>query len=191
MANLDEITEAVVAARDGGCNQIILLHCISGYPVPAEQSNILTIPDLAKRYDVVTGLSDHTLGTSVSLAAIALGARVIEKHVTLSRKDKGPDSEFSLEPEELKRLCLETKTAWESLGKAGYDRKPIEEENLKFRRSIYVVKDIKAGDVLTVENTRRIRPGFGLHPKFIDKVIGKKAKQDIEFGTPLSWDLIQ
>ena len=190
MANLDEITEAIETAQDGGCNQIILLHCISGYPVPVEQSNLLTIPDLAKRYNIIPGLSDHTLGTTVSLAAVALGARVIEKHVTLSRKDTGPDSEFSLEPEELKTLCDETKLTWLSLGEAGYERKPVEEENIKFRRSIYVVKDIKAGELLTNENTRRIRPGFGLHPKYIDDVLGKKAKIDIEFGTPLSWELI-
>ncbi len=190
MADINEITEAVTTAEDNGCDQIILLHCISGYPTPADQSNLLTIPDLAKRYNVVPGLSDHTLGTTVSLAAIALGARVIEKHITISRKDKGPDSEFSLEPEELKNLCKETKKVWQSLGRAGYERKPVEEENLKFRRSIYVVKDIKAGELLTKENVRRIRPGFGLHPKLIDEVLGKKASKDIEFGTPLSWDLI-
>ena len=191
MANLEEITEAVETAQESGCKEIILLHCISGYPTPVEQSNLLTIPDLAQRYNVIPGLSDHTLGTAVSLAGIALGACVIEKHVTLSRADKGPDSEFSLEPNQLKSLCDETKTAWLSLGKAGYERKPVEDENIKFRRSIYVVNDIKAGELLTNENTRRIRPGFGLPPKYIHDVIGKTVKVDIERGTALRWDHIE
>jgi pseudaminic acid synthase len=191
MANLEEITEAVETAQESGCKEIILLHCISGYPAPVEQCNLLTIPDLAQRYNVVPGLSDHTLGTTVSVASIALGACVIEKHVTLSREDKGPDSEFSLEPKQLKSLCDETKTAWLSLGKAGYERKPIEDENIKFRRSIYIVKDIKAGELLTNENTRRIRPGFGLPPKYINDVIGKIAKVDLDRGTALSWEHIE
>ena len=191
MANLDEITEAVETARQNGCKSLILLHCISGYPAPANQSNLLTIPDMASRYNVVPGLSDHTLGTTVSIAAVALGACVIEKHVTLSRKDKGADSEFSLEPSELKTLCDDTKVAWHSLGRAGYERKPVEEENIRFRRSIYVVENINVGDLFTTENTRRIRPGFGLPPKYINEVIGKKAKINIERGTALSWEHIE
>lgn len=191
MANLEEITEAVEEAQNNGCADIILLHCISGYPAPVDQCNLLTIPDLAKRYNVIPGLSDHTLGTTVAVAGVALGACVIEKHVTLSQQDKGPDSEFSLEPNQLKNLCDETKVAWLSLGKAGYERKPAEEENIKFRRSIYVVKDIKAGEMLTNENIRRIRPGFGLPPKYIDNVIGKVVKVDIERGTALAWEHIE
>lgn len=187
MANLDEITEAVHTAQESGCEELVLLHCISGYPAPVDQSNLRTVPDLAQRYNIIPGLSDHTMGTTTSLVAVALGACVIEKHVTLSRKDVGPDSEFSLEPNELKRLCDETKEGWLSLGKAGYERKQAELENAKFRRSIYVVKDIKAGELLTNENIRRIRPGFGLPPKHIDDVLGKTAKIDIERGTALSW----
>jgi pseudaminic acid synthase len=191
MANLDEITEAVEAARDGGCNDLILLHCISGYPAPVEQSNLRTIPDLEKRFNVVSGLSDHTLGTTVSIASIALGACVIEKHVTLNRADKGPDSEFSLEPDELKRLCDDSKIAWSALGAAGYSKKPVEEASLIFRRSIYVVEDIKAGEALTERNVRRIRPGFGLPPKYFEKILGQVAKVDIERGTALQWEYIE
>lgn len=187
MANLDEITEAVHAAQESGCEELVLLHCISGYPTPVDQCNLRTVPDLAQRYNIVPGLSDHTMGITIPLVAVALGACVIEKHVTLSRKDVGPDSEFSLEPNELKSLCDETKEGWLSLGTAGYERKPVELENAKFRRSIYVVKDVKAGELLTNENIRRIRPGFGLPPKHIDEVLGKTAKMDIERGTALSW----
>jgi len=190
MANLEEIEEAVETAKDYGCNELVLLHCISSYPAPAEQSNLKTISDLAKRFGVVSGLSDHTLGTSVAIAGVALGASVIEKHVTLNRNDKGPDSEFSLEPDELKSLCLDSLTAWKALGVVGYDRKPSEEGNMKFRRSIYFVKDIKAGDVITQEHVRRIRPGYGLPPKLEKDIIGMFAKKDIEAGTASSWELI-
>ena len=185
MANLEEITEAVDTARQGGCEDLVLLHCISSYPAPVEQSNLRTIPDLAKRFNVVTGLSDHTLGTTVSVAGVALGACVIEKHVTLSRNDKGPDSEFSLEPCELESLCTETKEAWLALGSAGYEKKSSEESSIKFRRSIYVVKDIKAGEMFTEKNIRRIRPGFGLKPKDIKSVLGKSASCDIDAGVAL------
>lgn len=191
MANQEEIGEAVEAARNNGCKQIILLHCISSYPAPADQSNLRTIPDLANRYGVISGLSDHTLGITVSVASVALGACVIEKHVTLSRKDKGPDSEFSLEPEELRQLCSETKIAWQSLGVCGYERKRAEESSIKFRRSIYVVEDISAGEALTNKNIRRIRPGYGLKPKYFDEVIGRKALRDIKRGEPLKWEDIE
>ena len=191
MANLEEITEAVEVARENGCQDLILLHCISSYPAPIEQSNLRTIPDIAERFDVIAGLSDHTLGTTVSIASVALGACVIEKHFTLDRSDKGPDSEFSLEPDELKHLCSESQAAWRALGDAGYERKPAEEASVKFRRSIYVVKDIKAGELLSKENIRRIRPGFGLAPKYYDRLLGKKVKHDITRGTPLSWDAIE
>jgi len=190
MANLDEISEAVEMARQSGCQQLVLLHCISSYPAPVEQSNLRTIPDLGKRFSVVSGLSDHTLGTTVSVASIALGASVIEKHVTLSRSDKGPDSEFSLEPEELRELCKETESAWLALGQAGYERKPAEEANLKFRRSIYIVEDMKKGDVFTEKNIRRIRPGFGLPPKHYNEILGKQINQDVKRGTPMVTSLI-
>ena len=188
MANLGEITEAVDAARNAGCNDLVLLHCISSYPSPIEQANLRTIPDLAKQFNVIAGLSDHTLGTSVSVASVALGACVIEKHVTLSREDKGPDSEFSLEPEELKKLCVESKEAWLALGEAGYERKPAEEESVKFRRSIYVVKDIAAGEKLSRENVRRIRPGFGMAPKHYEEILGCTAVCNIERGTALKFE---
>jgi len=191
MANLEEITEAVAVARENGCQQLVLLHCISSYPAPVEQSNLRTIADLGQRFSVVSGLSDHTLGTTVSVAAVALGASVIEKHVTLSRNDKGPDSEFSLEPEELKKLCLETKIAWSALGSAGYERKQAEESNLKYRRSIYIVEDMKKGDVLTEKNIRRIRPGFGVLPKYYQEVLGQCVNNDVKRGTPLTRDLIE
>ena len=190
MANLEEITEAVETAHQGGCEDLVLLHCISSYPAPVEESNLRTIPDLAQRFDVLSGLSDHTLGTTVSVASIALGACVIEKHVTLSRDDKGPDSEFSLEPGELKLLCDETKNVWLSLGSAGYERKPSEEESVKFRRSIYTVKDIKKGEKFTEDNIRRIRPGFGLSPRHYTSLLQASAATDIAAGTALEWDLV-
>lgn len=191
MANLEEIQEAVATARENGCDELVLLHCISSYPAPIEQSNLRTIQDLAKRFDVIPGLSDHTMGATVAVASVALGACVIEKHVTLSRQDKGPDSEFSLEPSELKQLCQESETAWRALGQISYALQSAEEASLKHRRSIYVVKDLKKGDVLTSENTRRIRPGFGLAPKYFDNVLGKRLKMNVSKGTPLSWDLIE
>ncbi len=191
MADVEEISEAVETARDGGCADLILLHCISGYPAPVEQSNLRTIKDLADRFSVISGLSDHTLGITVSVTSVALGACVVEKHFTLRRQDKGPDSEFSLEPDELRSLCQESKNAWLALGKAGYERKPAEEANLKFRRSIYVVKDMKAGEYFTENNVRSIRPSHGLPPKYLKDVLGKKAKTDIKRGTPLTQKLIQ
>jgi len=185
MANLDEINEAVETARDSGCKDVVLLHCISSYPAPVEQSNLRTINDLASRFGVVSGLSDHSLGTTVATTSVALGASIIEKHVTLNRQDKGPDSEFSLEPSELEQLCRATKDAWLALGVAGYERKPAEEKNIKFRRSLYIVKDIKEGEILTQENVRRIRPGFGLAPKYYNEVLGKRVNRDLERGTAL------
>jgi len=190
MANLEEIAEAVDAARAGGCENLILLHCISSYPAPVEQSNLTTISDMRNRFGVDVGLSDHTLGTTVSVASVALGVCVIEKHVTLDRNDKGPDSEFSLEPHELKRLCQDAKDAWLSLGSAGYERKVAEESSLKFRRSIYVVKDMKAGETFTKDHIRRIRPGFGMKPKYYEQVLGCKALRPVRRGEALTADLI-
>ena len=190
MANFEEIEEMVTTARDAGCNELMLLHCISSYPAPVDQSNLMTIPDMQKRLGVQIGLSDHTISNVASIVATALGATLIEKHFIIDRNDKGPDSEFSIEPEELEALCKETKDAWLSLGTAGYERKPAEEANVKFRRSIYFVKDMKAGDVITQQHIRRIRPGFGLSPKFESQLIGKKVKMDIKTGAATSWDLI-
>jgi len=191
MASLDEISEAFETAYENGSGEIILLHCVSGYPVPPEQTNLATIADIAKKFKVVTGLSDHTLGTSVAVAGVALGACVIEKHVCLSRKDKGVDSAFSLEPDELKQLCENTKIAWKAIGSPGYDQKEVEVDNIKFRRSIYAVKDIRKGDIFTEDNIRRIRPGYGLKPKYFSDVIGKKSNLNLEAGTAIKWDHIE
>ncbi len=191
MASETEIEEAVTIAREAGCKDLVLLHCISGYPTPIEQANLRQIPELAHRFGVVTGLSDHTLGTTASVAAIALGACVIEKHFTLSRADKGPDSAFSLEPAELERLCRDTKDAWAALGKPGYERQQAEEANKIFRRSLYVVRDLKAGDILTGDNLRRIRPGMGLEAKYYDYILGRHVNRDLCRGTPFQMEFIE
>jgi pseudaminic acid synthase len=189
MANLEEIGEAMATARRYGSGEIVLLHCISGYPTPPEEANLLTLPDLAERFGAVGGLSDHTLGPEVPVAAVALGAHVIEKHFTLRRADGGPDAAFSLEPEELKQLCDSCRTAWRALGRADYSRKPSEEANAVFRRSLYVVEDIAAGEPFTERNLRAIRPGHGLPPKHLKEFLGRTAKAAVKRGTPLSWDL--
>jgi len=191
MANLAEIEQAINCAQQAGCKNLVILHCISAYPAPARQSNLATIQDLGKKFNVIVGLSDHTLGHTVAISATALGANIIEKHVTLSRKNGGPDSEFSLEPTELKALCRETKTAWQAIGVAGYELKPAEQENMRFRRSIYFVKDITENTIITSQHIRRIRPGFGLPPQYYSEVIGKKAASNIKRGTPLSWGLVK
>jgi N-acetylneuraminate synthase len=189
MANEQEIEEAVTTARENGCGDLVLLHCISSYPAPIEQSNLRQIPVLAKRFDTLVGLSDHTMGTTASVTAVAMGACVIEKHFTLSRSDKGPDSEFSLEPDELSRLCSETKDAWLALGNEGFNRVKAEEGSKVFRRSIYFVKDLPSGHVVKSSDIRRIRPGNGLAPKYFDEIIGKKLLQDVKTGTPTAWSL--
>lgn len=191
MANLDEISQAVQCAKKSGCNQLVLLHCISAYPAPMNESNLKTITDLAEKFGCLVGLSDHTIGPTVPLMATALGATVIEKHVTLSRQDKGPDSEFSLEPEELRSLCDQTKLAWQTLGTAGYERKPAEEANARFRRSIYFVEDLAENTLITSKHIRRIRPGFGLAPKYFDRLIGMKTTTAISRGEPVSWDKVK
>jgi pseudaminic acid synthase len=188
MATEEEIVEAVDAARSAGCKNLVLLHCISSYPAPIEQSNIRQILELASRFDTIPGLSDHTIGTTASVAAVALGACVIEKHFTLSRKDKGPDSEFSIEPEELERLCGDALGAWSALGKVGYQRQPGEQGSKVFRRSVYFVRDLPAGAVVGPEDIRRIRPGMGLPPKYFDALIGRRLRVSVTRGTPTSWD---
>ena len=189
MATEEEIVEAVDAARSAGCKELVLLHCISSYPAPIDQANIRQLAELGRRFDVVPGLSDHTLGTTASVAAVALGACVIEKHFTMSRADKGPDSEFSIEPDELARLCQDANDAWMALGHIGYDRQPAEAGSKVFRRSMYFIRDLPAGSVVGPEDIRRIRPGMGLAPKHFDDLLGRRLKVAVQRGTPTSWDL--
>jgi pseudaminic acid synthase len=186
MADAEEIQEAIDVAREGGCKEIAILHCVSGYPAPAEDYNLRVIPDMIQRYGLVTGLSDHTLDNTTAIASIAMGVSIIEKHFTLNRNGGGPDDSFSLEPEDLKKLCKHSRLAWESLGSVNYERKKSENENVKFRRSLYVVQNIRAGEIITNENVKSIRPGFGLAPKYYDQVMGRTASRDISIGTPLS-----
>ncbi len=191
LADLGEIELAVSTARNNGCTELVLLHCISSYPAPSEQSNLRTMPHLATAFNVVSGLSDHTLGTATSVAAIALGGAVIEKHFTLSRADGGPDAAFSLEPDEFKRLCKDSRDAWLSLGSISYEVKKAERQNLGFRRSLYAVQDILAGEKFTPLNTRSIRPGYGLPPSAMGDILGRRASKDVVRGTALSWDAVQ
>jgi N-acetylneuraminate synthase len=189
MANEIEIDEAVKTARESGCEDLVLLHCISSYPAPVEQSNLRQMSVLAERFDTIPGLSDHTMGTTVSTAAVALGACVIEKHFTLSRNDAGPDSAFSLEPAELSLLCKEAYSTWQALGVPGFRRQKAEEDNEIFRRSIYFVRDLPAGAIIGASDIRRIRPGLGLAPKYFDDLIGKRLKNGVSKGERTSWDL--
>ena len=189
-SELGEIAEAVAAARDAGCGEIMLLQCTSGYPTPPSDSNLRTIAGLAETFDCVVGLSDHTMGTAVPVAAVALGACAIEKHVTLRRSDGGVDSAFSLEPEDLARLTTDCRTAWEAVGRVHYGVAASERSVRSLRRSLYVVKDMAAGEAFTEENVRSIRPGFGLLPKFLPDVIGRHAGQALKRGTPLDWSMI-
>lgn len=191
MANLEEITEVVATAREHGSGELIVLHCTSGYPTPAEDMNLRTLVDLEARYDVVVGLSDHTLGTEVAVASIPFGASVIEKHVTRRRADGGFDSAFSLEPDELKTLVQQCRTVHAALGQVNYERKPSEEANLKFRRSLYVVADIAAGEPFTAENVRSIRPGYGLPPKHFDDVMGRVATRELQRGQAMEWSMVE
>ena len=190
MADQDEISEAITAATDAGCEQIALLHCVSGYPSPASDYNLRTIPDMRERYGLTTGLSDHTLGNATAIASIALGAAIVEKHVTLDRDGGGPDDSFSLEPAELESLCRDTRTAWESLGDVHYGRKSSEAANVQFRRSLYFVKNMNAGEPVTPDAVRSVRPGNGLAPKHLDEVIGMRLKETVFSGTPVSWDVL-
>jgi N-acetylneuraminate synthase len=190
MATLAEIDDAVRAARAGGCRDLILLKCTSTYPATADGSNILAIPQLRTLFGCEVGLSDHTMGLGASVAAVAHGATVIEKHFTLSRADGGVDSAFSLEPGELSALVIETERAWQSLGSVQFGPSEAEKRSLVFRRSIYVSEHLKAGDVLTTTNVRCVRPGLGLAPKYYDVILGRRVTRDVPKGTPFSWELI-
>ena len=172
MADIEEIQEAIEAAKEGGCGELAILHCVSGYPAPASDYNLKTLVDMQQRFGLVTGLSDHTIDNTTAIASVALGASIIEKHVTLDRNGGGPDDSFSLEPKELKELCTGTKTAWESLGNVDYSMKSSEQGFVKVRRSLYFVKDIKEGEVITEAHVKSIRPGYGLKPKELNRILG-------------------
>jgi pseudaminic acid synthase len=190
MATLEEIEEAVTTAHRAGAKQIALLKCTSAYPAPADEMNLRTIPELARRFDVPVGLSDHTMGIAVPVAAVSLGACIIEKHLTLSRAAGGPDSAFSLEPEEFKAMVEGVRTAEKALGSVHFGVSDREGRSRVFRRSLFVVRDLKKGELFTSENVRSIRPGDGLHTRHLAEVLGKTAALDIVRGTPLSWDLV-
>lgn len=184
MANELEIYEAIQTAKQAGCSQLSILHCVSGYPAPAADYNLRTIEDMRLKFGCEVGLSDHTLDNTSAIVSIAMGASIIEKHVTLDRNGGGADDSFSLEPKDLEELCVSSRIAWESLGRVNYDVKESEKGNIQFRRSLYVVKDILKGEVFTHDNVRSIRPGFGAHPKMLNIILGNKAKSDILAGTP-------
>lgn len=186
MADAEEIQEAIDAAREGGCKELAILHCVSGYPAPAEDYNLRTIPDMMQRFGLVTGLSDHTLDNTTAIASVVLGASIIEKHFTLDRNGGGPDDSFSLEPLELAALCRDSKTAWSSLGKVDYGRKSSEQSNVKFRRSLYFVKNLARGDIITEDAVRSVRPGFGVAPKFLNDIVGKRVSFDVDVNTPVT-----
>lgn len=190
MADEDEIQEAIAAAREGGCKELAILHCVSGYPAPAEDYNLRIIPDMIERFGLVTGLSDHTLDNTTAISSVVLGASIIEKHFTLDRNGGGPDDSFSLEPEDLTALCRDSKTSWKALGKIDYGRKSSEQGNAQFRRSLYFVKDLKSGDLLSSDCVRSVRPGYGIAPKYLDFVIGKRVTKDIHKNTRVTWDSI-
>ncbi|MBU1404733.1 MAG: pseudaminic acid synthase [Proteobacteria bacterium] len=190
MATVAELDETVRVARAAGCKDLILLKCTSTYPATAEKTNILTIPHLRELFGCEIGLSDHTMGVGVSVASVALGATVIEKHFTLNRADGGVDSAFSMEPAEMAQLVIETERAWQALGQVSYGPTEAERKSIVFRRSLYIVKDLKAGDVLTKESVRAIRPGLGLPTKYLDVVLGRTVNQDVEKGTPMKWELL-
>jgi len=191
MANQEEIQEALDTARTGGCKELAILHCVSGYPAPASDYNLRTLSDMINHYGVLTGLSDHTLGNVTAIAAVAMGAVIIEKHITLDRSQGGPDDSFSLEPPEMKDLCDDVMTAWHTLGEINYNYKSSEKSNVKFRRSLYFVKKLTAGELITAEAIRSVRPGFGIAPKHFDSLIGRKVSRDVNYGTPVTFDVLQ
>lgn len=190
MADAEEIQEAIDAAREGGCKELAILHCVSGYPAPAEDYNLRTVPDMIQRFGLVTGLSDHTLDNTTAIASVALGASIIEKHFTLDRSGGGPDDSFSLEPNELEALCRDSKTAWAALGRVDYGRKSSEQGNVQFRRSLYFVESLKAGELVSANSVRSVRPGYGLSPKFFESIIGMRLVRDVEKNTPVVWSAL-
>jgi pseudaminic acid synthase len=185
MADAQEIQEAIDAAHQGGCKELAILHCVSGYPAPAGDYNLYTITDMIRRFGLTVGLSDHTLDNTTAIASVAVGASIIEKHFTLDRNGGGPDDSFSLEPAELAALCKDSRTAWAALGRVDYGRKSSEQGNVKFRRSLYFVRNLKAGDVISVDCIRSVRPGFGISPRMLEKVVGLKLNCDVEENTPV------
>lgn len=185
MADAEEIQEAIDAAREGGCRELAILHCVSGYPAPAEDYNLRTIPDMIERFGLVTGLSDHTLDNTTAIASVALGASIIEKHFTLDRNGGGPDDSFSLEPADMAALCKGAKTAWRAIGSVDYGRKSSETGNVKFRRSLYFVKSMMAGELVMADSVRSIRPGYGAPPKYMEKIIGCMLLRDVVSGEPV------
>jgi len=189
MASIAELGEAVAAAREAGCRDLVLLKCTSSYPAPPDDTNIMTIPHMRELFGCEVGLSDHTMGVGVSVASVALGASVIEKHFTLARADGGVDSAFSLEPHEMEALVVETRRAWQALGSVRYGPTEAEMKSLKYRRSLFITADVQAGDVLSADNVRSIRPGTGLPPKYLDKVLGRRVARPVTRGTPVTWDL--
>lgn len=188
MADETEIAEAVEAARSGGCRDLILLHCVSGYPAPAEDYNLRTIADMQQRYGTLVGLSDHTLDNTTAVTSVAMGSCIIEKHFTLDRNGGGPDDSFSLEPADLVALCRDTKTAWKAMGGVDYGRKASERGNVQFRRSLYFVKAMAAGDTITEGSVRSVRPGYGMAPKHLPELIGRQLKQAVQYGEPVTAD---
>lgn len=191
MADAEEIQEAIEAAREGGCKELAILHCVSGYPAPAEDYNLRTIPDMIERFGMVTGLSDHTLDNTTAIASVVMGASIIEKHFTLDRNGGGPDDSFSLEPAELAALCRDSKTAWAALGKVDYGRKSSEQGNVKFRRSLYFIKDLKKGAIVCSEDFKSVRPGYGLLPKYSESIVGMRLNKDVSQFTPVSFDFLE
>jgi len=190
MATIAELDDTVRTAREAGCENLVLLKCTSTYPATPDNSNLLTIPHMRELFKVQVGLSDHTMGVGVGVASIAFGATVIEKHFTLCRADGGVDADFSMEPEEMKQLVVETERAWQALGKIHYGVTDAEKSSMIFRRSLYIAEDMKAGEMFTPQNLRSVRPGLGLAPKYYDRLLGKAVKQNVKKGTPLSWEML-
>ena len=191
MADDEEILEAITAAREGGCKELAVLHCVSGYPAPAEDYNLRTIGDMIERFGLVTGLSDHTLDNTTAIASVVLGASIIEKHFTLDRNGGGPDDSFSLEPSDLAALCRDSKTAWKALGNLDYGRKSSEIGNVQFRRSLYFTDTLDVGDIIQPDSVRSVRPGYGLPPKYINSIIGKRLSKSVAYGDPVTHGVIE
>lgn len=191
MADAEEIQQAIDTARDAGCRDLVVLHCVSGYPAPAADYNLRTLPDMAGRFGTLVGLSDHTLDNTTAIAAVTLGACVIEKHFTLDRNGGGPDDSFSLEPADMAALCRDSKTAWQALGHIEYGLKSSEQGNIQFRRSLYFVRDLKAGDIIDETAIRSVRPGYGLPPKHYDALLGKRLTRNVAANTPTTWDAFE